>query len=215
VRVLVVAALVVICLALALVLARRSVDESRADGGTSRAATASVETFSDAAVEPPRRPSRLVPLSGSLASNKPVELLPLDDPRRHAFRAIFTGKRQDAVDACRDHFEMPSMKELLPQSTVISPRGGHVKEASMRQIVSLEISRTEDGFRVEDARVVETSLEFPAPDGTLRRVFLADDSLDRCVERAFVEPGYDTSRRREIERFTVQDIAGEAVYDLP
>jgi len=209
------AALVVICLALALLLMRRSLDESRPDAGTSQAAAASVETLSDAAVEPPRRPSRLVPLTGSLASNKPIELLPVFDPRRLAFRTIFSGKRQDAVDACRDHFEMPSMKELLPQSTVIAPRGGQSKEASMQQIVSVEIARTEDGFRVEDARVVETSLEFPGPDGTLRRVFLADDSLDRCVERAFVDPGYDTSRGREIERFVVQDIAGEAVYDLP
>jgi hypothetical protein len=214
VRVLVVAALVVICLAFALLLRRRSVDQSRPDAATSQPATASIETSSDAAVQAARRPSRLVALSGSLASNKPIELLPVEHPHRSAFAGIF-GKRQDAVDACRDHFEMPKLQELLPQSTVVSPYGGKAKEASMRQIVSVEITRTEDGYRVEDAHVVETSLEFPGPDGTLRRVLLADDSLDRCVERAFVEPGDDTSRGREIERFIVQDIAGEAVYDLP
>ena len=190
-------------------------DESRRDAGASQAATASVETLSDAAVEPPRRASRLVPLSGSLASNEPIELLPFYHPHRQAFRDIFKGKRQDAVDACRDHFELPKMQELLPQSTVVPSPTASVKEASMHQIVSVEITRTEDGYRVEDARVVETSLEFPGPDRRLRRVLLADDSLDRCVERAFVEPGYDTSRGREIERFTVQDNAGEAVYDLP
>jgi len=211
----VVAALVVIGLAVALLLRRRSAEESRRDAGSPEAADASVETSSDAAVEPPRRASRLVAPSGSLASNKPVELLPVNDPHRGAFATIFRGKRQDAVDACRDHFEMPRMQELLPQSTVIGPAGGSVKEASMRQIVSVEITRTEEGFRVEDAHVVETSLEFPAPDGTLRRVLLADDSLDRCVERAFLATADDTSRGREVERFTVQDIAGEAVFDLP
>jgi len=133
-------------------------DQSRPDASISQATTASIETSSDAAVDPARRPSRLVALSGSLASNKPIELLPLGHPHRQAFGQIFKGKRQEAVDACRDHFEMPKMQELLPQSTVVSPNGGRAKEASMQQIVSLEITRTEDGYRVEDAHVVETSL---------------------------------------------------------
>jgi len=172
---------------------------------------------SDAAVGPLTRPIGPPTLRGSLASNKSVELAPVDDPHRTAFAGYFRGKRQDAVDACRDDFKMPRMQELLPQSVVIAARGApfaSVQEASMRQIVSVDVVVTRDGSGIEGAHVLETSLEFPAPDGTLRRVLLADDSLDRCVERALVE-GSDTAPPGPIvERFTMVGIAGEAVFDL-
>jgi hypothetical protein len=143
-------------------------------------------------------------------------LLPLDHPHRWLFAQIFR-TRQDAVDACRDRFQVPRVQELLPASTIIDGRGSpgsNLQEASMRQLVALDVVRTKDGYRLEAARVVETSLEFPGPDGTLRRALIADDSVDRCVERAFLDTRYDFSTGLVVERFSVVDVAGEAVYDL-
>ena len=150
------------------------------------------------------------------ARSEPLELLPANHPHRSLFAQIFR-TRQDAVDACRDHFQMPRVKDLFSASTIIGGRGSpgsNLQEASMRQLVALDVVRTKDGYRLEGARVVETSLEFPGPDGTLRRALIADDSVDRCVERAFLDTRYDFATGLVVERFSVVDVAGEAVYDL-
>jgi hypothetical protein len=51
-------------------------------------------------------------------------------------------------------------------------------------LIVLQISSSDSGSLLEFAQVIDTWLEFPAPDGTLRRASLADTALDRCVEGA-------------------------------
>lgn len=84
----------------------------------------------------------------------------------------------------------------------------------MRQVIALDVSLTKDGLDVEDVRVTKTILEFPAPDGTLRRALIADGYLNRCVERAMLQPLVAPSSGPALERFWIEGIAGEAVYDL-
>jgi hypothetical protein len=169
------------------------------------AAPGSPEAKSPAIPRPPEAAPELGETSSSLQA----------DPNWGLGFALFQS-REDDVDACRDRYTPPPMADLVSRSRLIAaatPGGRPVQEIDMHQIILFEISSVKDGFWLDSAKVLETSLEFPAPDGSRRRAIVVDASLNRCVESALAGarvPGGMASG----ERLSVKVFAGEAVYDL-
>ena len=89
-----------------------------------------------------------------------------------------------------------------------------MQEIDLHQIVLFEISTVKNGFWVDSAKVVETSLEFPAPDGSRRRATVDDAALNRCVESVLVGARLRWEGIAPGERFRTDVLAGEAVYDI-
>jgi len=156
------------------------------------------------------RPSQALP--------EPVERsLPRTDvPHWSTAFAIFRS-REDHVDACRDRYTPPPIADLVPRSRLIAeaiPGRTPVQEIDLHQIVLFDISTVKDGFWVDSAKVVETSLEFPAPDGSRRRATVDDAALNRCVESVLVGALLRSEGVAPGERFRIDVLAGEAVYDI-
>lgn len=206
------AALVLPCFALASLLSRRTPEAVVPDppvpapvDSDSKPAAMDVRQV---AFRPPPKPS--VPIEDSSASGSV-------NPRHlHAMLALARA-REAAVDGCRDQVTLPPVDKLLQWSTVIRPAEGDrepVQEISMEQSILFEISSSIDAFQLVSAKVTETWLEFPAPDGALLRSPFSDASLDRCVERALAGAIVDSPGAVSGEAFRILGHAGEAVFDL-
>jgi hypothetical protein len=139
--------------------------------------------------------------------------------RRHHWGLAFAlfRSREDDVDACRDRYSPPPIAELVARSRLIAaafPGRRPLQEIDMHQIVRFDISSVKDGFWLDSAKVLETSLEFPAPDGSRRRTLVDDASLNRCVESVLAGARLASEGSVPGERFRVEVLAGEAVYDI-
>ena len=84
----------------------------------------------------------------------------------------------------------------------------------MEQTILFEISASIDAWQLVSATVIDTWLEFPGPDGPLRRSPFSDASLDRCVENALAGAIVESPGVVAGETFRMKGHAGEAVYDL-
>ena len=138
------------------------------------------------------------------------------DPNWSLAYALFRS-REDDVDACRDRYTPPSMPDLLSRSRLIAaatPGVRPLQEIDMHQIILFDISSVKDGFWLDSAKVLETSLEFPAPDGSRRRATVDDASLNRCVESVLGGARVPSQGVGPGERLRVKVLAGEAVYDI-
>jgi len=126
--------------------------------------------------------------------------------------------RLDDVDRCRDRLTLPPLDQLLARSTVLAEMGvekGRAQEASLQQTFVFQVSTSNEAYWIDSAEVIESWLDFPAPDGTMRRTSFDDATLDRCVEGALRGSKVESKGAPDGERFWVQGPAGEAVYDLP
>jgi hypothetical protein len=126
--------------------------------------------------------------------------------------------RLEEVDRCRERLTLPPLEQLLARSTVLSDAGvgpGRVQEASLQQTFVFQVSAANGAYLIDSAEVTESWLEFPAPDGTVRRTSFDDAILDRCVEGALRGTKLESDGAPDGERFRIQSPAGEAVYDLP
>jgi hypothetical protein len=146
----------------------------------------------------------------------PIERLEPIGPHFWVMNRI-VAPRLDAVDQCRERFTLPPMQQLLARSTVIPELGvgTRVQEAALQQTFVFEISTSDDTYVIDDVEVTESSLEFPAPDGTMRRLSFDDAALDRCLEGVLRGSRLESNGAANGERFWVEGRAGEAVYDLP
>jgi hypothetical protein len=218
VRVLVAAALVLACLAVFLVHHRTRRAEQLEPAAALRQVEELAPSEESVPAAAPERPSRGPPrtVDRQPAASPPPTIETFETGNLHStVMDMLVRTRQDAVDECRDRFKLPRVEELLASSTVIANRLPSVREAALQQSILFQISLAKDGCHLESAQVIDTWVEFPAPDGTLRRASLADASLDRCVERVLQGARAEANASATPERFWIQGRAGEAVYDLP
>jgi len=217
-RRLAIGALVLCCGAIALLMVRSEGEPVRMAAvpalETSAPKVGSEQDVTSRPVEPAPAPPPT-----SRAPPEPVERFPpprTDDPHWRTAFAVFRS-REDDVDACRDRYTPPPIADLVPRSRLIAaaiPGQRPVQEIDLHQIVLFEISTVKNGFWVDSAKVVETSLEFPAPDGSRRRATVDDAALNRCVESVLVGARLHSERIAPGERFRIDVLAGEAVYDI-
>ena len=184
---------------------------------------------------PPEAPVETIESEPEVESTAPApEPLPLPEPAAPplphprprgpiepllAYAALVTSivdPRLDAVDECRERFTLPPLSQLLARSTIIPGLGvgPHAQEAALQQTFVFEISTSNGAYVIDGVEPVESSLEFPAPDGTMRRVTFDDDRLDRCIA-GVLRGATAPSGEPDGKRFWVEGHAGEAVYDLP
>ncbi|MGZ6124648.1 MAG: hypothetical protein ACXWLR_06785 [Myxococcales bacterium] len=215
-----VAALALPCLALAVLLSGRTPETTPEVAMPAVQQPAPVES----APKPVAIEVRPVAFRAPPKASVPIEnssALESVNPRHfHAMLALARA-REDAVDACRDRIKLPPVDKLLAWSTVIrranpilQPVQETVQEISMEQSILFEISTSIDAYQLVSSKVIETWLEFPGQDGSLRRSPFSDASLDRCVESALTGAIVDSPGVVAGETFRIQGHAGEAVYDL-
>jgi hypothetical protein len=163
---------------------------------------------------PPETPARPV---SRLRRRGPIEKL--EEPFSPHFTLMnsIVDTRLDAVDQCRERFTLPPIRQLLARSTIISESGvgTRAQEAGLQQTFLFEIASADDAYFIDDVEVMESWLEFPAPDGTMRRLSFDDVALDRCIEGVLRGTRFDAKGVAKGERFWIEGHAGEAVYDLP
>jgi hypothetical protein len=220
-RNLTIAALAICCVVVAILVIRNGRDPEKAVAPIVEEPAREIAAPEVSSPSPP--PVPVAPDAGTApAVEEPAETiesvpsLPIDHP--HALAAFGIARaREDDVDACRDHFTLPPLDQLLARSRVIAaPVAGQtrVQEADLHQLILFEISTSRDAYLLDSARVIESWLEFPAPDGSLRRTPVNDASLNRCVESALAGAQFRSGIGAEGETFQVKGFAGEAVYDL-
>jgi hypothetical protein len=187
----------------------------------SEAPVESIESAPPAAVPPSPPPPPETPAPLPLPVPEPPPRGPIEmiqsSPHSQVMQRLID-LRLDDVDRCRDRLTLPPLQQLLPRSTVVPEGGvntGRVQEASLQQTFVFQVSTSNDAYWIDSAEVIESSLEFPAPDGTLRRTSFDDPTLDRCVEGALCGSKVESNGVPDGQRFWVQGPAGEAVYDLP
>jgi len=163
---------------------------------------------------PPETPTPLpLPVPGQPARGA-IEMVQTS-PHSGVMRRLIDLRLED-VDRCRDRLTLPPLEQLLARSTVIADMpAGRVQEASLQQTFVFAVSTSNGAYLIDSVEAIESWLEFPGPDGTLRRTSFDDATLDRCIEGAFRGTRLESAGAPDGERFWIQSPAGEAVYDLP
>jgi hypothetical protein len=212
------AALAIAGVALALILVPERRPASPAP--RSEAPVETIESAPPAAMPPSPPPPPETPAPLPLPVPAPPPRGPIETIQSSPHGAVMQrliDLRLDDVDRCRDRLTLPPLDQLLARSTVLAEMGvaKPVQEASLQQTFVFQVSTSNDAYWIDSAEVIESTLEFPAPDGTLRRTSFDDATLDRCVEAALRGSRLESKGVPDGERFWVQGPAGEAVYDLP